>query len=271
MDAATTEPSTTTPRPARPLRGFALDLLVALATMLLVGVIAGAGWGFLRSLQVAVEAGAAATGLDQSEVLRQIGSPGPLAMVSMVLLSTGSAALAAYYWRRRDDRIVPARGAPAWRRPAVWTWAMVGGVLSFALTQLLGWAGTAAGIDMTPSNTAVFQPAARQSPWLLFAFVVVAAPLYEELLFRRVLFGRLWHAGRPWVGLVLSSLVFAALHELPGPGGNSLATTASLWLVYGSMGAIFAAVYYRTGSLWTAIGAHATNNLLAGAGLLLPG
>ena len=47
---------------------------------------------------------------------------------------------------------------------------------------------------------------------LVVLFAVVLAPLYEELLFRRVLFGRLWHAGWPVLGIALSSVIFALVH-----------------------------------------------------------
>jgi membrane protease YdiL (CAAX protease family) len=42
------------------------------------------------------------------------------------------------------------------------------------------------------------QSAIARFPLFLVLFAVVLAPAYEELLFRRVLFGRLWKAGRPY-------------------------------------------------------------------------
>jgi uncharacterized protein len=96
---------------------------------------------------------------------------------------------------------------------------------------------------------------------------VVLAPAYEELLFRRVLFGRLLAAGRPVLGIVLSSLAFALLHEIPGLSGNGVLAICQLWLVYGTMGAAFAWLYWRTGSLWAAILAHGLNNAIAMAAL----
>ena len=53
------------------------------------------------------------------------------------------------------------------------------------------------------------------------------------------------------------------MHEVPGVGGNPLEATLLLWLVYGGMGAAFAWVYWKTGTLWAAIGAHALNNLVS--------
>src|SRR3546814_7256083 len=85
-----------------------------------------------------------------------------------------------------------------------------------------------------------------RNPALLLLVVALLAPAYEELLFRRVLFGRLWAAGRPLLGIVLSSAAFACMHELPGTGGNGLLAGALLWTCYAMMGALFAWVYRRS-------------------------
>ncbi len=76
------------------------------------------------------------------------------------------------------------------------------------------------GIEPVPTNLALMQSAIARFPLFLMLFAVVLAPAYEELLFRRVLFGRLWKAGRPWLGIVLSSLAFALIHEIPGTSAN---------------------------------------------------
>jgi membrane protease YdiL (CAAX protease family) len=121
-----------------------------------------------------------------------------------------------------------------------------------------------------PSNQALIEAVGARHPAWLLLFVVLLAPVYEELLFRRVLFGRLWVAGRPLLGLVLSSAAFACMHELPGTGDDGVLAGALLWTCYAAMGGLFAWVYRRTGTLWAAIGAHAINNLIASA-LLLAG
>lgn len=121
-----------------------------------------------------------------------------------------------------------------------------------------------------PSNQALIEAVGVEFPVALLVFVVLLAPAYEELLFRRVLFGRLWAAGRPLLGLVLSSVLFACMHEMPGLGGSGPLAGALLWGCYAAMGALFAWVYWRTGTLWAAVGAHAVNNAIAGA-LLLAG
>ena len=130
----------------------------------------------------------------------------------------------------------------------------------FAFANAAQWVMADAGMDAVPTNLPVIEQGLAVAPWLVVLFAGIAAPAYEELLFRRVLFGRLWAAGRPWLGLVLSSVVFALMHEVPGTTGNPLEVTMILWLLYGGMGAAFAWVYWRTGTLWAAFGAHALHN-----------
>jgi membrane protease YdiL (CAAX protease family) len=265
--AATLDPRRAPEPVARPVLGFALDLLVALAVMLTVSVVMALGWSVVRGMQISLQHDPAAPPLDHAQLVQLIGTPGPLVLLLIAAVGTGSAALVALAWRRRADRPDPVPFARAWRLPATWGWAGATALATLLLAQLVSWMSAHLLVELTPSNLAVLEPGGARWPWLMFAFAVLAAPLYEELLFRRVLFARLWHAGRPWLALVLSSLAFALVHEPPGLGSNGPATTALLWLVYAGMGAAFAWSYRRTGTLWTPIGAHALHNLVSGLGL----
>jgi len=85
-----------------------------------------------------------------------------------------------------------------------------------------------------------------------FLAAVVAAPVAEELIFRGLLF-RLssdrWGFAR---GLVLTSLFFGIAHGEP-------------WSLFGlvGLGALLAALYRWTGSLTTAVAAHAVHNAIS--------
>ena len=103
---------------------------------------------------------------------------------------------------------------------------------------------------------------------------VLVAPV-EEILFRGVLFGSLRSRGR-WLGpLLLSSVVFAAVHFLQTPKGSGPVTGWSGFEVLGAMstggaaehrgtqfvnlalcGALLAWLFQRTGSLTFSIGLH---------------
>lgn len=265
---ATVDSHPASPPATRPVRGFVLDLLIALVVLLVASIMIGVGWSVVRGAQIAAQRGAGAPPLDQAQLAQLIGTPGPLVLLAIAAFGTGTAAVVAFVWRRRADRPDPLPLARAWRHAPTWGWAVATAAATLLLAQAVSWISAALAVDLTPSNLAVLEPGAAQWPWLMFGFAVLVAPLYEELLFRRVLFGRMWRAGRPWLGLVLSSLAFALVHEPPGLGANGAATTALLWLVYTGMGAAFAWSYRRSGSLLTPIAAHGLHNLVSGIGLV---
>jgi membrane protease YdiL (CAAX protease family) len=78
---------------------------------------------------------------------------------------------------------------------------------------------------------------------------VLAAPFFEEVLFRGVLFAGLRDSLGPWTAGLASSMLFALLHSDP-----------QALLVLTALGGIFAALYHKTGSLWPAILAHSLWN-----------
>lgn len=253
----------------RPVAGFFLDCLLAIALLLLLSLVFGAIWLIASVLHTTLQG---AAGLEIEALIRGIGQPGPVAMIWMTLLSTGGAALLLYSWRRRASPLERAISFQAIRRTGTWVWVVVAGLLTFVFSATLSAAAQYFfQIAPEPSNAALIEEILRTHPVFLVLFAVLLAPAYEELLFRRVLFGRLWAAGRPWLGLLLSSAVFALAHEIPGVTNNSWPATLLLWLVYGFMGAVFAAVYWRTRTLWAAYAAHALNNALALAVMKLYG
>lgn len=189
------------------------------------------------------------------------------AMIVISLIATAASALLVYYFRRRSSA---AERAASWRalwRMSTWGWIALAVIACLTFNALIGGFAQQRGIEMTPTNM-VLGDAIRAYPVALLILAVGLAPAYEELLFRRVLFGRLWAAGRPWLGLALSSAAFALLHEPPGLSASHGWSMLLLWAVYGFMSLCFGWVYYRSGSLWAAYAAHAINNLIAVAAVL---
>lgn len=248
------------PSAMRPLLHALLDLALALAAMLLLSLVFMAGWATWLTL---AEGGA------PPHLAARLQQPGVVAQIAMSVLVTGAPALALFLWRRPADAGERAHSLRQAARPSTWAWAMATGIGVFALASGAVALVERLGVKATPSNLALVEAALRTQPALLVLFAVVLAPLYEELLFRRVVFGRLWAAGRPGLGMLLSGAAFALLHEPPGLGGQPPAAFALLWTAYGLMGVAFAWVYRRTGTLWAAIGAHALHNALGCAALLL--
>jgi membrane protease YdiL (CAAX protease family) len=95
-----------------------------------------------------------------------------------------------------------------------------------------------------------------QNPLAAAFFIVVAAPVLEELLFRGVILRGLLKSQRPWVAIGQSALLFGVFHFNPAQS-----------LSAGLMGLLLGWLYYRTRSLWVCMAVHALNN--AGAFLIM--
>ncbi|WP_184414456.1 CPBP family intramembrane glutamic endopeptidase [Xanthomonas translucens] len=253
----------------KPVLGFVLDVLLAAVVLLAVSVLSGLVWGVMRGVQVTMELRAQGVPADRltAAVASQLGQPGALAQLLIALVSTLSAALLLYFLRRPASATERRASWQAARVPATWGWVVLVATAVFVGSSVLSNLGAQLGVKPVPTNLPLMREAMTQMPLFLIVFAVLIAPAYEELLFRRVLFGRLWDAGWPRLGMALSGAAFALVHELPGTTGNGVAETLQLWLVYGSMGAAFAWLYKRTGTLWAPIAAHGLNNAVAVAAL----
>lgn len=101
------------------------------------------------------------------------------------------------------------------------------------------------------------------SPWirvLTACGAVVAAPVYEELFFRGILQPALARAGRsPWVGIVLTGLLFGAFHH----------AVPDTMLPLALFGVVLGFVAAKSGSLIPAILLHAVFNARTVAAVLL--
>jgi uncharacterized protein len=90
---------------------------------------------------------------------------------------------------------------------------------------------------------------------LQLLFIAVLTPLGEELAFRGVLANALFRYG-PWVGGIISTVVFAVVHtnlfEFPSP--NLVLIPSAI------VGGINAFLFYRTKSIWPGIIVHAVSN-----------
>ena len=254
-----------------PVLGFALDLLIGIATLLFLSVLGGLVWALWRGVEVGMQAARDGATPAAAELATALGAPGALAQMLIALVSTGGAALLLYFLRRRASQAERAQSHQAIRRASTWGWIAVVAAGVFLGSSAIGWVAKQMGVEPVPTNLLLMQQAWAQYPLFLIVFAVLLAPAYEELLFRRVLFGRLWAAGRPVLGIVLSSAAFALVHEIPGTSPNSFPAMLQLWLIYGGMGAAFAWIYRKTGTLWAAVIAHAVNNAIALAAMVLFG
>jgi len=90
-------------------------------------------------------------------------------------------------------------------------------------------------------------------------WVIPLAPVFEELLFRGVVFRILEEVLGGWLALVLSSVAFGLIHM--GNPGETFAGIAAIAIVFGPM---LAAPYMLTRRLWLGIGLHGAWNFTMG-------
>ena len=92
--------------------------------------------------------------------------------------------------------------------------------------------------------------------------IVFVAPLSEEIFFRGFIFGGLIRPFGPTGAMLATGLLFGAFHVT---GVDSLGVV----LPFSLIGALFAWLYYRTGSLWPAIATHFLFNVVGFTGGVL--
>ena len=86
----------------------------------------------------------------------------------------------------------------------------------------------------------------------LFIGIVIAPPIVEELIFRKVLYGFVDRKFGYMIAIIISSLVFALLHIQ----GDYIQL-----IVYFPLGLVLGYVYYKSNhNIWVVIGVHMLNN-----------
>lgn len=112
--------------------------------------------------------------------------------------------------------------------------------------QLLGWAPIPEGTTRAAMLTRA-------------VLIFLAVGIFEEVLFRGILFRQLEQAIGTWLAIIASALFFGLGH-----GGNPGATWVSSVAIAIEAGGLLAASYVATRSLWIPIGLHWAWNLFEG-------
>lgn len=141
------------------------------------------------------------------------------------------------------------------RAPKKGTVLLMFGVLATSLIATSVYAGIVDWLGLDKLSTpAVESDIFFDGPFVLLTFQALAfiTPMSEELFFRGFIFRGLLPKLGPWGAIVASAAVFSAFHL-------SIGVLIPIFIT----GFLFAWLYWRTGSLWAAIGAHAGQNALA--------
>ncbi|AUJ25142.1 MULTISPECIES: CPBP family intramembrane glutamic endopeptidase [Virgibacillus] len=137
-------------------------------------------------------------------------------------------------------------GASIW---GIITWSILGtfmaifsqGIANFIQIMLLG-------IEPGSENTQGIMAMARAVP--LFVIIpVLTAPILEEIIFRKIIFGNLYKRTNFFIAALISAALFAIIHGEP-----------QHILVYGTMGLVFAYLYVETKRIIVPIFAHMAMN-----------
>jgi membrane protease YdiL (CAAX protease family) len=196
-----------------------------------------------------------------------MGPPGPglgglpAILVPLSVLATLGAGVALWWLHRRRMPAAPRPWTPGFLATVVLA-ALVVQALAFGYYHVIALFG----LNVTGSNLDPVLSAFNAAPWLTGLMVVLAAPIGEELLFRRVCLHRFAQAGRPLLGLALSSTLFALLHE-PLPGERDLLVWLLMLLPYAVIGGVLGQLYLRTGRIEAPILGHVIINALGVATL----
>lgn len=179
---------------------------------------------------------------------------------AMLFLMFGSICIVPLLW---VWRCWPTLSVPTLKSlPASLAWGVGAGLLGFLINYPMDWLVRSAGSEIpVASNVELVEQLLAASTLLALADLVVLAPVAEELLFRKLFLGRFIKSGSPYWGLVLTSLLFAFMHEPFPAQEQTLVGWLLLFTYYFLMGILFGGVYVKTGRLSAAIAAHATNNL----------
>ncbi len=221
----------------------------------------GGAWGTREVFQAIIAAVTAAflvsfVGVGIAYAITGKTAGAPIVAASLAIAIFFDAILLAIAWTLSVRKYSLSPGALGFRSlgsDRLWIPAAVGlsaqaiAVVFAALIQLTG-------VDIRQDLEELFQTRAILP--LTGVATLLAAPVAEETFFRGFVFRGLLGRLGLWRAAAVSGFLFA----LPHVTG---ASSAGLVLPFTVIGMLFAWVYYRTGSLWSTIGAHFLFNLIS--------
>lgn len=177
----------------------------------------------------------------------------PMIIWSTILSGVGTAILAiVLYWRLLKEQVRDF--GKNWKKFAIII--VLGYVLIFGIETVFSYL---VNIETSANQIALEEMFANATMLQLIGLqilVVITAPIVEEFLFRKVMFGSYKHnkIAAP-IMFVLSSVMFGLFHY--GFDGQFI-----VLIPYMIMGAVMAAAYWKTDNILVPIGIHFTNNAI---------
>lgn len=174
----------------------------------------------------------------------EIENPEIVAYGWWIFVSMGIATLISLLIIRKDKQFIhPLKGEKATLGKAI-GWGVIGFFLVFFGQTVAANIELALGVEPGSDNTAQFIEIARSVPFAIFS-IVIFAPILEELIFRRIIFGSLLPKTNFFVAGSVSAIAFGAIH-----------LEFTHILLYAVSGFIFAYIYYKTKRIIASIISH---------------
>ncbi len=115
------------------------------------------------------------------------------------------------------------------------------------------------GLPLQGQNDASIQSALLKNPFLILVIGCFIGPIVEEFFFRRFFLGTFLAKFSNWIGIVLTTFLFATLH-MHGWALSEWVTAIS----YVAGGLLFSLLYLRKNkNIWYPIALHCCNNIIA--------
>src|SRR5699024_9757299 len=132
--------------------------------------------------------------------------------------------------------------------PMSFLWAFLGLFIAYAAVMAAGLIELGLGITDPSENTESIMKVTRAVP-LFMIIPIFCAPILEEIIFRKIIFGVFYKKTNFFIAALLSAVVFGFVHGEP-----------IHILSYASMGFVFAYLYVRTKRLLVPILVHMALN-----------
>lgn len=133
-------------------------------------------------------------------------------------------------------------------RTAVAGWVITGVILAFIAQMIAAQIEMLLGIEMGSENTEELIKIAKVTPIFIIVTSIIG-PIFEEIIFRQIIFGSLYKKFNFWIAAIVSSLIFAAVHF-----------DFTHIIIYTAMGFVFSFLYVKTKRILVSILAHVSMN-----------
>lgn len=153
------------------------------------------------------------------------------------------------WFMKPDMKQIPTRNAA--NAPSIVLWSIGGIFLAYAVQYLAVTIETAIGIPQGSQNTAIIMEITRLAP-IFMIIPAIIAPILEEIIFRKIIFGALYEKTNFIIAGIISALIFGIFHD-----------ELIHILIYASMGFVFAFLYVKTKRIIVPIIVHMCLNTIS--------